>query len=595
MAAEVEIAINARDNYSGVLGNFGNIITGINSLVNLAGQAFSFLGDAALEGLNAIATYERLGLALQTLSASQALQAGTAATMQEALKQTAGEAEALLSWMQELAIKSPFTLEGVANAFRLAEAYGFTADEAQRLTQAMIDFAAGTGASEHVMSQIALALGQIEAKGKLAGQEVLQLVNAGLPVTQILADAFGKTTAEIEKMREDGLIPAQDAIEAITVYLETNFAGAAERQATSWAGLQGTFEDIKQMGLREFWGGIADVLQPLAISLSEFLQTEGLDRLREIGQDLGQMTANFIELVTNIQSIDIGAGITQLGESIINFTSTTDWDQISENIANAIDNINWGMVGNKIAEGLGYAFIAAMDILSNVNWGMLLNSALNAIADIIGGLFGFVDWEDMWNSAMVEFSYVGSQIINWIEGIGQSVLDFWGNIEWGDIGISVWEGFTNGLMSGWEKFTYYWNAPIRTFIQDIKSMLGISSPSSVFFNIARDIIQGLINGWNAFWGDLVDLATSSLDNFLNLFGIDLSFGGTSAGGLGTAGGGTAGGTTTGGLSSGQTTINIYGPSYWGVSGAGDVGGVYDCPSPHPLVASSGNQLVATGF
>jgi tape measure domain-containing protein len=100
------------------------------------------------------------------------------------------------------------------------------------------------------MSRIALALGQIEAKGKLSGQEILQLVNAGLPVVQILAEAFGKTTAEVTAMVSDGLVPANQAIEAITEYIENNFAGAAERQATTWAGLMGTFEDLKNMGLR---------------------------------------------------------------------------------------------------------------------------------------------------------------------------------------------------------------------------------------------------------------------------------------------------------------------------------------------------------
>ncbi len=270
--SEVRIDVVAHDNFTGVLGNFGSILTGVTSAISLAGDALRAFGGFAMEGLDAIASYERLSASLTSLSASQILQAGAAESMTQAMTMAAPQAEELLKWIQELAIKSPFTSEGVAQAFRMAQAYGFTAEESKRLTQAMIDFTAGTGASEYAMQQIARALGQISATGKLTGGDMLQLVNAGLPVAQILADAFGVTTAEIMAMREKGLIPAKDAIEAITVYLETNFKGAAENQANTWAGLMGTFADLKTMGLREFFGGLADVLQPIAVGFATWLQ-----------------------------------------------------------------------------------------------------------------------------------------------------------------------------------------------------------------------------------------------------------------------------------------------------------------------------------
>ncbi len=64
MASEVVINIRAEDSFSGVLGNFGNILTGISSAVNLAGDAFRAFGDLAMQGLDAVASYERLTLSL---------------------------------------------------------------------------------------------------------------------------------------------------------------------------------------------------------------------------------------------------------------------------------------------------------------------------------------------------------------------------------------------------------------------------------------------------------------------------------------------------------------------------------------------------
>ena len=199
------------------------------------------------------------------------------------------KAKELLDWIIKLAIQSPFTQAEVSNSFRLAMAYGFTTDEAKRMTQATIDFASGSGASGEAMGRIALALGQIKAKGKLAGQEVLQLVNAGLPVTEILAKAFHKTTAEIESMRENGLIKAKDAIDAIVASLEEDFGGAAQRQATSWAGLTSTLADIKSVGLREFFTGTFTAIQPYVASFVDAFTNGDLQaKIRDVGVALGE-------------------------------------------------------------------------------------------------------------------------------------------------------------------------------------------------------------------------------------------------------------------------------------------------------------------
>lgn len=253
----------------------------------------------------------------------------------------------------------------------------------------------------------------------------------------------------------------------------------------------------------------------------------------------------------------------ELGEAFIDWTLSIDWEGMSNRLADGISSIDWGRLGNIIAEGLGYLAMGISVILEQIDWSNVFNALANAFADLIGGLFGFVDWEDMISSAEVGFRYVGAQIV---------------------------EELREGLLSAWDNFTGLPAMLFNNFITSVKTTLGIFSPSTVFANIGRDIVLGLIGGFTAYWDDLVRIATSSLDNFLNMFGIDLSFGGASASGLGTAGTGTAPGT--GGTTTGGTVINnFYGPVTFG--DMGQLG--YDCPSPHPLVASSGNQLVTTGF
>ena len=558
--ADVKVNIIAEDNFSSTLGNFGNIMTGIKSVIDMVGDTFRLFKDYALEGLDAIASYERLTATLETLSARELMNADSSLSMAEALAQSSEKATELLDWMQQLAIKSPFTLEGVANAFRTAQAYGFTADEAQRLTQAMIDFAAGSGASEGVMNQIALALGQIEAKGKLAGQEVLQLVNAGLPVTQILADAFNVTTAEIVDMQQKGLIPAQDAIEAITVYLETNFAGAAERQANTWAGLQGTFEDIKQMGLREFFGGLFDVIQPLAIELSEFMQTEGLDQLRVMGEQLGQAAQSLLDFGQQLQGMSF-VDITQMFQD---WAASVDWNQISNDFADAIDSIDWAVVGDKIYTGVANILEGVGDIISRIDWGRLLRSFGNAFADLFAGLAGYISWEDLVNQW-------GTVISFYFKQIGNSIVD----------------GIKQGLIQAGMSLLLPLEILAMNMINFFKHLLGISSPSTVFMEIGANIVNGLKTGLMIAWTGLVTLVETLIgfllapfQPILDLLGIDIS-GLTSGGPTAPVNVGTTGTLTTG---TNNYYNYYYGPVYF--NDTGQTNGGVDCQYPNPLLSAS---------
>lgn len=261
----------------------------------------------------------------------------TAQTMQmsEAMAIGATKAKELQAWMIQLAIKSPFTQEEVAQAFRMNMAYGFTIEQSKRLTQATMDFSAATGASGDAMYRISLALGQIQAKGKLAGQEVLQLTNAGLNVRDILAKSFGVTTDKLVEMQEKGLIPADKAIEAIVSSLEKDFGGAAAAQTQTFSGLLSSLKDIKDVGLREFFTGTFQAIQPMLVAFVDLFSSQKfMDGLRNTGAQIGAMISplasvglellkagpNSKEFMNSLLGMfDIGAKVQGLGGGIATF------------------------------------------------------------------------------------------------------------------------------------------------------------------------------------------------------------------------------------------------------------------------------------
>ena len=217
-------------------------------------------------------------------------------SMAEAMQQAGPKAQELLRWITALAIASPFNEEGVAQAFKTALAYGFTTKEAKRLTEAELDFAAATGQSVDATQHIALALGQMQAKGKVSGQELIQLTNAGIGVNKIL-EGMGFTLDDVS----NGLVDADKFIEAVIVDMEV-FKGVGKEQATTFSGLIASLQDLKAIGLREFFGGTFRAIQPyltnFVAGLTDAALTSG--SIGKLGDVIGQKVGGALGRVSTI-------------------------------------------------------------------------------------------------------------------------------------------------------------------------------------------------------------------------------------------------------------------------------------------------------
>ncbi|NLF14541.1 MAG: tape measure protein, partial [Anaerolineaceae bacterium] len=270
----------------------GLVLGGLHAAANALGSILSGLWNTARQVMGdayaAVRDYEMLALGLRQLTASQIVGAGVTSDMAEALKLAEEPAKRLIGWIEKLAVKSPFTSAEVAAAFRMAEAFGFTEGQARRLTAALTDFSAGAGLSGDYINRIMLNLGQMQAQGKVTSREIRDLAMAGLPVKNILAESFGVTQAKMAEMLEDGAVPVGQALESIVNFLETRFAGAAERTTQTWQGLQSSLQDIQQIDLRELFGGVFEAIRPEAAQIVDFLASDEFrGKLRAVGTALG--------------------------------------------------------------------------------------------------------------------------------------------------------------------------------------------------------------------------------------------------------------------------------------------------------------------
>lgn len=306
MAERVTIEIRAIDRAStsirrvtSALGNMATIIGGLIAY-RLFTRLASAMSRAAKAAMVAYEWYDRIRYSLTELARAEIIDGMDRMTMStadfaDALIQAKGSAQELLDWTIKLALASPFTAEDVNKMFRLIRAYGFGTIEAKSLTSQIMDFAAATGFGSQVLERLGLALGQVRQRGRLAGEEIRQLINVGIPVRDIVAKAFNVTTGELERMIRAGKVAADVALPAILEWMQ-RFDGASERAVKTWQGLVANMKDVKDLNMIAFFKGVAETMHPALQSVFDLMSSdEFMATLERLGAQVGAFLAPMAE------------------------------------------------------------------------------------------------------------------------------------------------------------------------------------------------------------------------------------------------------------------------------------------------------------
>lgn len=208
-----------------------------------------FLKDLIGEIIDAGAEFQTLQLRLERLNFNTLIDSGM--EFNKAMAESVRITQEQIVWLQKLAALSPYDAQDIANTFTLARAYGMTADEAQRLTQNIIDFASGMGLGNTEMERIIINFGQLIQQNKLNAQDLRDLARgAFVPINDILermAKNMGITVEELNKMRASGKLggdAVKNFIEAFNELVEERFVGAAEKMSRTIQGATANFKDL---------------------------------------------------------------------------------------------------------------------------------------------------------------------------------------------------------------------------------------------------------------------------------------------------------------------------------------------------------------
>lgn len=211
-------------------------------LMDVAGKA----GMAVFGATQLVSTISNLAGALFTGNAAME-QTGVAF---ETMMHSAGGAKDMLAQIQKMAAATPFEFPDLAKAAQLMLAFGTNAKDVVPTLTIIGDTVSSFGGGVVMMEQIVRVLGQMHTAGKVQAQDMMQLSSLGIAGWQMIADAEGKSVAQIQAMSQAGQLLSSTVVPELLAGMDKAFGGGMQKQAATFNGMLSTISDNLKSAFR---------------------------------------------------------------------------------------------------------------------------------------------------------------------------------------------------------------------------------------------------------------------------------------------------------------------------------------------------------
>jgi len=433
-------------------------------------------------------------------------------TAGEAFEKAQAAAIPFQAELEKIAILSPYRMQDVMTNFRQAMAFGFPAEEAKVFTAALLDVAAGTGASSEMLNRMAYNLSQVRLQGRVTAIDVRQLALAGFDLTGVLRFMGEKFGVAIEDHNDfnaalkAGKFTWQDFTESFKEYADTNFAGASERMSKSLFGLTSTFQDAFMLTMPKILGPAAEVITGfLGDILDEFLKLKESGILEEWGRRLGDFAKSFIERLGWIRDALTTGNLPKLfraigfsPETVFSIMKVVTW--IQDNLIPALQTFgtwvstNWPTISQFLT---GFAIALGVLLVIGAVVGAVL-AIINAPIILIAGAIAllYVAWMQNWG------------------GIRDFLLGVWAAIQ--PTLQTVWTWLATNIPLAVQTLANFWSTVLLPAIMQVWTFLQ-TSVIPLFMSIANligTVLNLALTAAAGLWQNVLLPAIMAVVNFL---------------------------------------------------------------------------------
>lgn len=260
-----------RSGVSTAVSGVSKLVTGgLSTAGALAGAGFA---TALAKGFSRLTSLDQATAKLQGLGHSSK---ETSSILQDALKSVKGTA---------------FGLDEAATTAAMVVASGIKpGKDLQKTLTTVADTATIAGMSMGDMGRI---FGSVAARGKLQGDDLMQLTSAGVPVLQMLGKSLGVTAAQASEMASKGQI----SFAMFQKAMEQGVGGAAQSSGKTFTGaMKNLMASLGRIGAN-IEGGVFPKLAPMFTSITNAMSPLE-DKAKALGTALGEKVNPAIDRFT---------------------------------------------------------------------------------------------------------------------------------------------------------------------------------------------------------------------------------------------------------------------------------------------------------
>ena len=233
----------------------------------------------------------------------------------EAMRLAKRPAEEMLDQLTRMALASPFERKPILDVMKQGQAFGFTAKESMKATDAYIKFATVTGRNEGHITRLGYAMGQMKSQGKVMTRQLRQMNMAGLGMNQ-MAEAMGMSIEEFSGKVSKGQVPFDEFNDKLMAFINRKYTPAFQEINESFFGLQNAIQDINKLSLAAFFEGTMEAGKGILVEfVRPFTQGNAMAAIQGFGDRIGEALAPGLKVAAD-KTRDLMQGFMDLSDLI---------------------------------------------------------------------------------------------------------------------------------------------------------------------------------------------------------------------------------------------------------------------------------------
>lgn len=362
------LVLSFSDKASVGIGRVTNTISQLESAARKASSVIDSLGNS----INALGSIGASMSATITAPISLAMKSLTSIGMSSssALQNTyqsfrsilgdADKASAFMDRIENFAKNTPYSLSQLSSTVNTLLSGGISASRVldssnNGLLSGLMNWAGANGKNLNDIQNVATTLSNIKAMGKVTNTELRNLTKNGINVSQMIADTYGYSASQVDKMIKKGTIDASNMVAIISNKLNTEYVGGIDRLTQTWEGAQSRFNSVLERSALKLFGEYIDENGEKRFKFLDSM-TKALNNLSDAIENVSDLLQPLMDVVENT-IVKASEWIKSVSESFASFD-----DETKKHIGSFIATITlmgpalilFSKVGGLVLETIGF-------------------------------------------------------------------------------------------------------------------------------------------------------------------------------------------------------------------------------------------------